>query len=207
MSALDGTASPDPRPHDRRPPRSPDPGSRPGGRAVRVDRRLASRGLARARSRRAGPRPLSERSGPRAGHPRRPGRTLAHPGRSGARLWSRGQRRPDVDRIRSARSLMNALSISYGPGDPGAGSDGARSVGAPTCSVRRRGSHTGSSRCGGRRRSCHRSRGRRRNCRNDNRARRRSGQRNSLPQPASQIPLSTHHWARRAGRGGCRWDA
>lgn len=99
---------------------------------------------------------------------------------------------------------MDAASISSGPGDPGAGSDGARSVGGPTCSVRRRGSRRGNIRCGGRRRSCHRSRGRRHNCRTGSLARRRSGQRNSLPQPASQVPLSTPIGHGGRGAGVCR---
>src|SRR5439155_2923439 len=39
---------------------------------------------------------------------------------------------------------------SWGPAGPGAGSDGARSSAAPTCSGRRRGSRRDNSRCGGR---------------------------------------------------------
>ena len=59
--------------------------------------------------------------------------------------WRRGQRRPEVDRIRSARSRVDAASTSRAPGGPGAGSDGARSAAGLSCSGRRRGSRRGSS--------------------------------------------------------------
>ena len=84
--------------------------------------------------------------------------TRARRARSVAPACPGGQRRPEVDRIRSTRSRTRAASTSsWRPGGPGAGSDGARSAAGPICSGRPRGSRRGSSRCGGRRRSCRRS--------------------------------------------------
>jgi hypothetical protein len=116
-----------------------------------------------------------------------------------------GQRRPDVDRIRSTRSRTPAASISFGPGDPGAGSDGARSVGGPTCSGRRRGSRRDSSRCGDRPRSCRRSRGLPRSYTSGSHAHKRSDRRRSFPRPASRLPLSIRRQAHGPG-GATSWS-
>ena len=64
------------------------------------------RGPARWRSRRAGRRPRAGPSGRRAGRPRSRAPGSARRARRRAPAWPRGQRRPEVARIRSARSRM-----------------------------------------------------------------------------------------------------
>ena len=94
-------------------------------------------------------------------------------GRRGA-PWPGGQRRPEVDRIRSTRS-RTARGVHLVP-DPEILEQDRTELDQPkgrSCSGRRRGSRRDSSRCGGRRRNCRRSRARPRSCSFGNHARRR----------------------------------
>ena len=140
--------------------------------------------------------PRGRPAAPTAGRPRTLARSPARRAPRPATPWWRGQRRPEVDRIRSARSLRPAASTSRGPAGPGAGSDGARSAEGRSCSGRRRGSRRGSSCCGDRPRSCRHSRERRRSCSSGNHVHRRGDPRTGLPRPASQAPslLSFAGW-------------
>ena len=96
------------RPRGRPQPRCRHRGCRSGGRAAPRGRRRASRASARARSPRAGPGPRGRPSARRAGRPRSRARWPARRVSRRVVPWWRGQRRPEVDRMRSARSRMDA---------------------------------------------------------------------------------------------------